>query len=171
MTDATETGDRLPQPEDGDERSLALGWLGYYRDAVRTKCAGLSPEDLAARSVPPSVLSLLGLVRHLAEMENAYGAWPLSTDTPFAWVWGEYANGHEDDVDCGPQDAEVSFRVWSERCAATDAALAVVPELAALAPANGRSVRWNLTKLVGEYARHCGHADLLRERIDGATGE
>ncbi len=165
------TRSRAPQPPDGDERALVLGWLAFYRDALSAKCDGLSPVRLAERSVAPSALSLLGLVRHLAEMEHAYGAWPLTDDTPFEWVWGDYADGREDDVDCGPGDVEVSFATWRRWCAATDAALTGTDDLGSTAPGNGRSIRWNLAKLVGEYARHCGHADLLRERIDGATGE
>ena len=168
-TDDTVT--RADQPDDGPERELLLGWLAFYRDAVRAKCEGVSDAALAERTVAPSALSLLGLVRHLAEMEHAYGSWPLSHGTPFAWVWGEYADDAEDDIDCGPEDVAVSMRTWREQCAATDAALACAPDLGGVAPANGRSVRWNLLKLLGEYARHCGHADLLRERLDGATGE
>jgi hypothetical protein len=164
-------GSRRPQPVDGDERSTTLGWLGYYRDTMAVKCHGLTPAQLAHRAAAPSHLSLLGLVRHLAEMEHAYGSWPLTVDTPLEWVWGDYADGAENDIDCGPDDTDTSFATWHRQCAATDAVVAAQPDLDAAAPANGMSVRWNLAKLVGEYARHCGHADLIRERIDGATGE
>src|SRR6185436_599895 len=68
---------RVPEPADGDERSILLGWLAFHRNALEAKCADLDPEQLATRSAPPSALSLLGLVRHLTEMERAYGVWAL----------------------------------------------------------------------------------------------
>jgi len=67
---------RSEQPEDGDERSITLGWLAFHRDALQAKCEGLTVEQLVHRSAEPSHLSLLGLVRHMAEMEHAYGSWP-----------------------------------------------------------------------------------------------
>ena len=62
--------DRVPEPGDGDERDLLLGWLAFHRNALETKCAGLTDDQLVDRSAPPSLLSLLGLVRHLSEMER-----------------------------------------------------------------------------------------------------
>lgn len=161
---------RVQQPEDGDERSILLGWLAFHRDALRARCADLTADQLVERSAPPSPLSLLGLVRHMAEMERAYGSWPLGDDD-FAWVWGTYENEVEHDIECRAADADVSLTTWTEQCAATDCALQDWPDLSALSRTNRHSVRWNLVKLVGEYARHNGHADLLRERIDGQTGE
>lgn len=162
--------DRAAQPDDGDERSIALGWLAFHRDALRAKCEGLTPEELVRRAAPPSHLSLLGLVRHLAEMEHAYGAWPLGGDSPFEWVWGTYEEGAEEDMDCAPDDVAGSFQTWDAQRSATDRGLAATQDLDHVGR-NGRSLRWNLAKLIGEYARHNGHADLIRERIDGATGE
>jgi hypothetical protein len=125
---------RSEQPGDGDERSILVGWLAFHRDALEVKCGGLTGEQLVERAADPSHLSLLGIVRHMAEMERAYG-------------------------------------VWREEKAKTDAALAQHPTLDEFGEGNGRSVRWNLAKLIGEYARHNGHADIIRERIDGQTGE
>jgi len=163
--------ERAPQPEDGDERTLVLGWLAFHRDALHAKCSGLTNSQLVTRSADPSPLSLLGLVRHMAEMERAYGSWPLGPDRGFTWVWGTYDEGAEDDIDCGPDDVPVSFDTWHRERAATDAGLSGCHDLGEKSRANGRSARWNLAKLVGEYARHNGHADLIRERIDGQTGE
>jgi hypothetical protein len=64
----------VEEPEDGDERSIVLGWLAFHRDALQAKCDGLAPHELVARSAEQSRLSLLGLVRHMAEMERTYGA-------------------------------------------------------------------------------------------------
>ncbi|MEP6697854.1 MAG: DUF664 domain-containing protein, partial [Pseudonocardiales bacterium] len=68
---------RVREPGDGDERTVLLGWLAFHRNALEAKCAGLDAEQLATRSVSPSPPSLLGLVRHLTEMERAYGVWAL----------------------------------------------------------------------------------------------
>ncbi|QNN51381.1 DUF664 domain-containing protein [Nocardioides mesophilus] len=162
---------RAEQPEDGDERSIVLGWLAFHRDALRSKCDALTPQQLVDRSADPSHLSLLGLVRHMAEMEHAYGSWPLEEDPDFQWVWGEYENDAEDDIDCTAADVDISFSTWIDERSKTDAAVARWPDLAAVSPNNKRSIRWNLAKLVGEYARHNGHADIIRERIDDQTGE
>lgn len=162
---------RVEQPEDGDERSIIVGWLAFHRDALRAKCDGLTPQQLVDRSAAPSHLSLLGLVRHMAEMERAYGSWPLRDEPEFHWVWGTYENDAEDDIDCTAADVDVSFSTWMNERSTTNAALDQWPDLAATSTVNKRSIRWNLTKLIGEYARHNGHADIIRERIDGQTGE
>lgn len=161
---------RVEQPADGDERSITLGWLAFHRDALRAKCDGLAPEQLVDRSVNPSNLCLLGLVRHMAEMERAYGSWPVGKDEDFNWVWGAYEDDSDDDIDCTVADVDVSFSTWLEERSKTDSALTAWPDLAAITRTK-HSLRWNLTKLLGEYARHNGHADLIRERIDGQTGE
>jgi hypothetical protein len=162
---------RSEQPDDGDERSITVGWLAFHRDALQAKCEGLPAELLVQRSAEPSRLSLLGLVRHMAEMERAYGSWPLGEDPEFRWVWGDYEDGAEDDIDCTVDDVDISFSTWMDERSRTDAALGAVSDIGAISKTNARTVRWNLTKLLGEYARHNGHADIIRERIDGRTGE
>jgi Protein of unknown function (DUF664) len=162
---------RRTQPDDGDERSIMLGWLAFHRDALVAKCDGLTPDQLVDRAASPSRLSLLGLVRHMAEMEHAYGSWPLGDDPGFRWVWGDYDDGREDDIDCTASDVGASVEAWRQECRRTDAALDGCPDLDRVSAVNQRSIRWSLAKLVGEYARHNGHADIIRERIDGTTGE
>ena len=163
--------ERVPEPVDGDERELLLGWLAFHRNALEAKCAGLSDEALAARSADPSSLSLLGLVRHLAEMERVYGVWANGCPSELVFVWGDYDDdGPDHDFDCDPSQVAASMRAWRDEKASTDGVIRGLG-LEDAGGANGRSLRWNLQKLVGEYARHNGHADLLRERIDGATGE
>jgi hypothetical protein len=164
--------DRVPEPPEGDERSLLIGWLSFHRDALRAKCAGLPAEQLVSHSAAPSRLSLLGLVRHLAEMERAYAVWAMGPKTELAWVWGEYTDdGPEWDFDVEPSMVEESFDAWAREKAHADERIAACPSLDQRGEGNGRSLRWNLLKLIGEYARHNGHADIIRERIDGATGE
>ena len=162
---------RVPEPGDGDERSVLVGWLAFHRNALEAKCAGLTAEQLAARSAEPSSMSLLGLVRHLAEMERAYGVWGNGCTCELVTLWGEYVDGGpHHDFDTDASQVEKSMRVWRDEVASTDGTIKGLA-LDDAGGANGRSVRWNLHKLLGEYARHNGHADLIRERIDGATGE
>ena len=162
--------ERVPEPGDGDERSVLLGWLGFHRSALEAKCAGLTDEQLAERSAAPSSLSLLGLVRHLAEMERVYGSWGNGCTCELVFVWGEYGEGEPDhDFDCDVSQVEKSMRVWRDEMASTDGMIKDL-KLDDATGADARTVRWNLQKLIGEYARHNGHADLIRERIDGATG-
>jgi hypothetical protein len=166
------TSTRAPEPPDGDERSLLLGWLAFHRDALAAKCAGLDAEALATRSAPPSPLSLLGLVRHMAEMERVYAVWALGPSAALEWVWGDYTDdGPEWDIDADASMAEESMAAWEREKQRADELIAAHDTLDSVGAGNGRSLRWNLQKLVGEYARHNGHADLIRERIDGATGE
>jgi hypothetical protein len=163
---------RISEPADGDERSILLGWLAFHRDALAAKCAGLDAAQLAARSAPPSTLSLLGLVRHLAEMERVYAAWPLGPKRDLQFVWGVYTDGGPEwDFDVEESMMFESMAAWEREKAAADARIEQHAALDSVGAGNGRTVRWNLQKLVGEYARHNGHADLLRERIDGQTGE
>jgi hypothetical protein len=162
---------RTEQPADGDERSIIVGWLAFHRDALAAKASDLTDEQLVERSAPPSSLSLLGIVRHMAEMERVYGVWALGPKAELEWVWGSYENDAEHDIDCDASMVEESLRVWRDEMQKTDAALANHPTLEEVGAGDGHSVRWNLAKLVGEYARHNGHADIVRERIDGATGE
>lgn len=86
-------------------------------------------------------------------------------------VWGTYEGGAEHDFDCDATMVAESMRVWKGEMRKTDEALGQHSTLDELGAGNRCSVRWNLAKLVGEYARHNGHADLIRERIDGQTGE
>jgi hypothetical protein len=163
---------RVPEPADGDERSILLGWLAFHRNALEAKCAGLDPEQLATRSAPPSPLSLLGLVRHLTEMERAYAVWALGPKHELQWVWGDYTdNGPEWDIDADASMVDESMTAWEREKRAADERIGQHAELGSIGAGNGYSLRWNLVKLIGEYARHNGHADLIRERIDGQTGE
>ena len=163
---------RVPEPPDGDERSVLLGWLAFHRSALEAKCAGLDAVQLAIRSTPPSPLSLLGLVRHLTEMERVYAAWALGPKSELRFVWGEYTDdGPEWDIDADASMVPESMTAWEREKQAADERIRQHAELASVGAGNGRSLRWNLQKLVGEYARHNGHADLIRERIDGQTGE
>ena len=163
---------RAAEPPDAAERELLLGWLAFHRDALAAKCDGLSPDELVAAAALPSRLTLLGLVRHLTEMERVYASYALGPPGPLRFVYGDYEDdGPEWDFDVDASMVEESMTAWARERAAADEAIAAHQMPDDASGANGRSLRWNLLKLVGEYARHNGHADLLRERVDGVTGE
>jgi hypothetical protein len=167
-----EPNERAQQPPDGDERSILLGWLSFHRDALEVKCRGLDATQLVARSAPPSPMSLLGLVRHMTEMERVYATYSLGPKGELRLVWGEYTDGGPEwDFDADASMVEESMAAWAGEKRAADQRITQHSGLDSIGPASGSSLRWNLLKLIGEYARHNGHADLIRERIDGQTGE
>jgi hypothetical protein len=158
--------ERVPEPGDGDERSILIGWLGFHRSALEATCAGLTDVQLVDRSASSSSSSLLGLVRHMAEMERVYGVWGNGCRCELVFVWGPHADGEvHHDFDCDAAQVEGSMRAWRDEKVSTDGVIRGL-DLDDARGANGRTLRWNLQKLVGEYARHNGHADLIRERID-----
>jgi hypothetical protein len=162
--------ERAPEPGNAGERDLLLGWLAFHRDALAAKCDGLTPDELVQASASPSDLSLLGLVRHMTEMEHVYLVYALGGGT-FKLI---YCTEEEPDADIAGLSsgmAQSSMTRWHDERAHADQLLASSQALAATSSGNKFSVRWNLIKVIQEYARHNGHADLIRERIDGSTGE
>ena len=151
-------------------------YLSNYRRTLEMKCDGLSPQQLATRSVPPSTLSLLGLVRHMAQVEHHWFQRSLQGqhDAPRLY-WS--ADNHDLDFDGAVADPAVvddGFRTWKAQIMAADQWLDGLTDLDAmvvLVAGGEASVRDILIHMIEEYARHCGHADLLRECIDGRTGQ
>ena len=161
--------ERMDEPTDGDERSVLLGWLAFHRAVLATKCDGLAAGDLVTTSAPPSPMTLLGLVRHLTEMERVYGAYALGP-TGDAHVRVRRLRGWRTGVGLRRRRVDGRRVVRPTGSASSRRSIRCCDRtsLDAIGTGNRRSVRWNLQKLVGEYARHNGHADLLRERIDGS---
>jgi uncharacterized damage-inducible protein DinB len=155
------------------ERETLVQYLRAYRLTLGMKCDGLTAAQLALRSVPPSTLSLLGLVRHLAEVERNWTRVMRGEDAPR--LWG--APGQDADFDGAVGDPEVVERAlaaWQIEMEATDALVAETEDLGTMSAsttAEPIALREVLVHLIEEYARHCGHADLLRERIDGRVGQ
>ena len=151
-----------------DERTMLVAWLEYHRATLLVKCEGLSPEELASRSVPPSELSLLGLVRHMAEVErNWFERVLLGLDLPARF------GGDDPDADFFGADAAHAaddLSTFASTCDESRAITAAAASLDDVDRGGGISLRWILVHMIEEYARHNGHADLLRERIDGARG-
>ena len=150
-------------------------YLQQYRETLERKCAGLTPEQLATRSVPPSAMSLLGLIRHLARVEHFW------FERVLAQAPGERIY---DDGDVGfalveptAEAVAEAWGAWREQVALAEARLDRLTDedlgrvLSFRHGTETASVREILVHLIEEYARHCGHADLLRECLDGVTGE
>jgi uncharacterized damage-inducible protein DinB len=151
------------------------GWLDYHRATLRLKCAGLTAEQLATPSVPPSRLSLLGLVRHMSEVERSWFRRRLAgEEAPPLY----YTDDDPDDdfFHLDPAEADDALATYDAEVAAARASAASVVSLDAIAAVRRRdgqevSLRWIFCHMIEEYARHNGHADLIREVIDGETGE
>ncbi|MEU9233611.1 DinB family protein [Streptomyces subrutilus] len=157
---------------DGDERATLTSVLQWQRDTLMMKCAGLTAEQLRRKAVAPSALSLLGLVRHLAEVERGWFRNVLGGEDARGYFpeneAGERTEFHVEDAD----PAE-SFRIWDEACARSRKIVAAAESLDVTGSFGDQtySLHYILTHMIEEYARHNGHADLLREAIDGVTGE
>jgi uncharacterized damage-inducible protein DinB len=167
------TVERPTVPYVADERAMLDGWLDYQRATLLWKCAGLTGEQLCERSSPPSTLSLLGLVRHMAEVERWwFRRFRGESDLPQLYCTDESEDGDFDDTD--PAGAADDFATFERECAlAREAVEGASLDDTYLSQRRGIdiSLRWVFTHMIEEYARHNGHADLLRERIDGATGD
>lgn len=143
-------------------------YLHSYRLTLLMKCEGLTPEQLARRSVPPSTMSLLGLIRHIAKAERDWRGWIVPDPPPR--LYGE----RDADFDGAIADQAVVDGAYADLAreqAATDAVLAEHPDLGERLGKHNYSVREILVHRIEEYARHCGHADLLRECVDGRVGQ
>ncbi|HEY3087712.1 MAG TPA: DinB family protein [Jatrophihabitantaceae bacterium] len=172
MTDAP--GYRVGPPYEADEKTMMLAYLDYHRGTLRWKCENLNPEQLATRAVPSSTLSLLGIIRHIAEVERRWFDRVEGVERP--WI---YATDSEPDLDFDGAiaDAEVvreAYANWDAEAEHSREVARRTPLEATFAHprvAEPISLRWLLLHMIEEYARHNGHADLLREGIDGTTGE
>jgi uncharacterized damage-inducible protein DinB len=153
---------------DGELATLQA-YLRNYRLTLLMKCEGLNPEQLARRSAPPSTMSLLGLVRHLAEAERDWRNW-IAPGDPAPRLYGAGDAAFEGAV-ADQALAEDAFASLAREQAATDAVLAGHPDPGERMGRKGIAVRELWVHRIEEYARHCGHADLLRERIDGRVGQ
>jgi uncharacterized damage-inducible protein DinB len=156
------------------ERANVLTYLRNYRHSFAMKCEGLDADQLARRSVPPSTVSLLGLVRHLAQLEHHWSARVLQgIDVPQFYKTDD---DRDADFNGAVADDEVvaeAWTTWREACAEADAWYDQDTDWDRLIGHDGEQyeVRDIMVHIVEEYARHCGHADLLREAIDGRTGQ
>ena len=162
-----------------DERGILLDHLRSYRLTLEMKCAGLDAEQLARRSVPPSTMSLLGLVRHLAEEERHVRRVMAGEDLPKLYRTEQDRDGDWNGAIADPAVVDDAWRQWRTEVELTERFVAGADDLgvrnvgASDYGPDGADVQLRdiLVAQIAEYARHCGHADLLRERIDGRVGQ
>jgi uncharacterized damage-inducible protein DinB len=166
--------ERPAPPYTGDERATLVGFLDFQRATLEWKCDGLSDEQLRQRAVPTSAMSLLGIVRHLTDVEQNWFHISLDGQAPALHYWHRGPDLSDTDWEVDAADVAESFRAWREE---VDRSRRIVDASESLDrsfhhPHDGAvSLRWILTHMIEEYARHNGHADLIREAIDGAVGE
>jgi uncharacterized damage-inducible protein DinB len=163
------------QDELDDERGTLLSYLRGYRLSMEMKCDGLDADQLARRSVPPSTMSLLGLVRHMADVERQWFRRVMAQADAPPLYWSDDVED-ADWAGAVPDPAVVAdaWRSWREEVAFAEQYVAASPDLAVRSPMQDGStiaLREVILHMVEEYARHVGHADLLRERIDGRVGQ
>ena len=158
-------------PMTGDDRAILEGYLNYQRSTLLNICAGLTGEQLARRPIPSSNLSLLGLIRHLAKVERIWFR-QRAAGQPVPPMYDPARGKDADFNDAAEAEAEADIARLQEEWRLADAAAAGLDFDDTLDTGHGDtfSVRMMYVHLIGEYARHNGHADLLREALDGVTG-
>ncbi|MFF3993537.1 DinB family protein [Streptomyces cyaneofuscatus] len=171
--------ERSMPPLVADERTTLESWLDFYRATLVQKCAELPEERLREAAVAPSSVTLLGLVQHAAAVErNWFRRVLVQEDVPRLYAPADESGGggggagHDGGFELA-EDAtyESAVAVWEEEVR-RGRENSAGRKLDDTSPFMGGEVtlRWIYAHMIGEYARHCGHADLIRERIDGSTG-
>lgn len=158
---------------DADEHTTLASWLDFYRATLAMKCDGLTDAQLRTLSAPPSPLSLLGLVQHLAEVErNWFRRVLVGEQAPPIYDPQADPDGRDGGFDLFDDVTFEQARATWEAEVAQARRNCTGLDLGRTSPFMGGevSLRWIYTHMIAEYARHCGHADLIRERIDGAAG-
>jgi uncharacterized damage-inducible protein DinB len=168
---------RTEPPSTGSDRVLLNAFLDFHRQTLALKCEGLTPAQLTTPAAPPSTLTLLGLVRHLSQVELVW--FQRVSNQPVRWLYrtdddpdADFTVG--DPADATAEQVAAAWQAWHDAVAWAREVAAATDLDAIGGPDSGgdrQSLRWVLIHLVEEYARHNGHADLLREAIDGAVGE
>ena len=153
------------------DRGMLEAWLEFHRTTLLLKCEGLDDAARKASPVPTSMLSLHGLIRHMAEVERGwFRRTLLGEDAP--WIWIEPANEDADFAPIDGADWDADLAVWTTECEASRAAAAAreLDEPSGVRDGQPCTLRWIYVHMIEEYARHNGHADLIREMVDGNVG-
>jgi uncharacterized damage-inducible protein DinB len=153
------------------EREMLEAWLEFHRTTLVLKCEGLDDASRKSRSVPTSKLSLHGLVRHMAEVERNWFRRVLLRDPDVPLIWSDPGVEDSELVPLDDADWEADLGAWQAECDASRTA-AAAHELDDTGQRHGKpcSLRWIYVHMIEEYARHNGHADLIRELVDGRVG-
>ena len=162
---------RVEPPYVSPEREMLEGWLEFHRITLVMKCEGLSADDLKRRPVPTSALSLHGLVRHMAEVERSWFSRCFLRQGDKAYIWSDPEVEDSELVPLDDADWSADLSAFEHECSASRAA-AEGRSLVDTGIRRGEevSLRWIYNHMIEEYARHNGHADLIRELIDGSVG-
>ncbi|WP_286259753.1 DinB family protein [Streptomyces graminofaciens] len=168
--------DEDPRSDGGfeGERATLVGYLRDHRLTLELKCAGLDAEALARRSVPPSDMSLLGLVRHLARVEHYWFRSVMAgQDVPRLYRTEDGVDVEFDGAVADPEVVAEAWETWRGEVAFAERFVADTPDLATEGAHDDEPIAFRevLVHMIEEYARHMGHADFLRERIDGRIGQ
>jgi uncharacterized damage-inducible protein DinB len=165
----------LPNPSAvaADERTALRQWLDFHREVLLWKCRGLSAAQLSTRPVATSKLSLHGLVRHMAAVERGwFRRFVGGEDVPNLYWSHDDPDGDFDGVDGADWDADLAAYVGEVAAAReSEAAVASLEDVFSRPGREAHDLRWVMLHMIEEYARHNGHADLIREVVDGATGD
>ncbi|GAB3865873.1 DinB family protein [Nocardioides maradonensis] len=180
MADMWTDSENDPRTSDNPKGELATyrEYLTNYRLTLAMKCEELSPEQLATRSVPPSSMSLLGMIRHMAKVENSWFQRALQGNLDQPRLFDPERRDLDWDEAVGTKECvEEAIEVWEREIGKADAYLDTLTddrlgdEVVYNADGQTASIRDIVVHMIEEYARHCGHADLLRECIDGRVGQ
>ena len=164
---------RTDPPYLSPERPALREWLDYHRATLELKCEGLDREGLIAQPVATSLLSLQGLVRHMAEVERSWFRRVLAGEDAPPLYYDDDQHPDGDFELIADADWATDLATWRAECDHARSLEAAADSLDVTGDRRGEAVnlRWIMLHMIEEYARHNGHADLLRERIDGATGD
>jgi uncharacterized damage-inducible protein DinB len=164
--------ERASVPNHGDERELLDAFLEFHRQTLLWKCSGLTGEQLAHRAVPTTTMTLLGIVRHITDVERLWLRQVASGEAPDTIYWDKPDRDSDFD-DATADHAERDYATYLAELDVCRANQTLDLDATVVDPDNGETFtfRWIMTHLIEEYARHNGHADLIREAIDGSTGE
>jgi uncharacterized damage-inducible protein DinB len=153
------------------EREMLEAWLEFHRTTLLLKCEGVDDVGRKSRPVPTSKLSLHGLVRHMAEVERNWFRRALQRDVQAPDIWQHSGDADGELVPLDEADWEVDLRAWQDECdASRRAAASHSLDDTGIRDGKACSLRWIYVHMVEEYARHNGHADIIRELVDGAVG-
>ncbi|HEX5365964.1 MAG TPA: DinB family protein [Acidimicrobiales bacterium] len=153
------------------ERRMLEAWLEFHRTTLLLKCEGLTDADRKRRPVPTSQLSLHGLLRHMAEVERGWFRQTLLGEADAPGIWRDPATEDGELVPLDDADWAADLAAWEAEVRASRQA-AASRQLDDTGPRSGEpcSLRWIYVHMIEEYARHNGHADLIRELVDGEVG-
>lgn len=168
--------DKRPEPPlAGGELATLVGFLDYQRQTALLKCADLTPAQLITAASPPATLNLLGILRHLVLVERGWLV-EVFAGEPEVNLFGDAVDADFEVTEADPESVAATFALYAEQVARSNEIIAGTGPESLSVVASERSgerfsLRWILTHLIEEYARHNGHGDLLREAVDGVTGE